>query len=354
MAIAFRDSAAVSSSGTPVSIVLPSTIVQGDALLMVIANNGTPTDAITAPSGWTLVSATTLSSSNHGLLKKIATSADAGATITLTWSTNIKSSIVMVAYSGTDLNEAVNAFSKVSETVSGTTHTTPNVATTQDNCWIVELLTEKGSTNTAWTVPGAVTKRVDTYGTGTGAASAVIAGIGADQVTGTYGNHAYTTTDTSSQAVMYTVALSPKVLRQYARPNTDVATSGWTPVPVVSPAALDIGESSRDDSTYIQSGSAPTSSVLNVGLSTVADPGPTNHTGYQVQYVLSTAGGATTSTVVVDLMENTTVRATWTETTIPALSGGLGTLYTHTLTDPQCASITDYTALRLRFTATAS
>lgn len=354
MAIAFRDSAAVSSSGSPVSLVLPSTIAQGDAMLLVIANNGTPTDAITAPSGWTLVKAVTLASSNHGLCKKIATSADAASTITITWSTNIKSSLAMVAYSGTDLNEALDAWTELAETVTQTTHTTPNVATTQANCWIVELLTDKGSTNTAWTVPGAVTKRVETYGTGTGAVSAVISGIGSDQPVGTYGTHTYTATDSSNQIVMWTVALAPKALRQYARPNTDVATSGWTPVPVVSPVALDIGETSRDDSTYIQSGTAPSSSVLTVGLSAVQDPGTTNHTGYQVKYVLSTLGGATTSTVVVDLMEGATVRATWTESSIPALAGGLGTLYTHILTDPQCVSIVDYTALRLRFTATAS
>ena len=135
---------------------------------------------------------------------------------------------------------------------------------------------------------------------------------------------------------------------QVARPVSDITTTGWAGSSAVTPLAQLIGESTRDDATYIDSGVNPTSLTIEVKLTSVTDPGPGARTGYTFTFALG-APGSTTASAVVSLIQGTTVIASWTETLVPSL-----TAFTHTLTDPQCAAITDYTDLRIRAVVTAA
>jgi hypothetical protein len=125
----------------------------------------------------------------------------------------------------------------------------------------------------------------------------------------------------------------------YARPTTDITTGGWVASGAASlAAALAEAYTSIDLSTLANITGAGT---FEVKIGTLTDPGGATDT--VVAYVLSGTGSASFQ---VDLVQGTSVIATFTETNVPTLP----TYYEHSLTGAQVASITDRSDLRLRFT----
>lgn len=125
---------------------------------------------------------------------------------------------------------------------------------------------------------------------------------------------------------------------QRAAPTSDVAAGAWTPSSGTDLFAA-IDETTPSDADYIKTGTA--ADVCTVALGTLSDPAVS--TGHKVSYRI---GGDGTSGIQVALMQGTTVIASWTHDPAPASA----TTYTQTLTGTEADSITDYTALRLRFT----
>lgn len=131
------------------------------------------------------------------------------------------------------------------------------------------------------------------------------------------------------------------------RPATDITTTGWTGSSAVSPLAQLIGETVRDDATYVQSPANPTSSTFETKLSAVALPSV--RSGFTVSYV-SWGVSSTTASQSVSLYEGATLRAgPWSDTLTNSPQ-----LFSHVLTDPQCAALAAGTDLRLRFVVTAA
>lgn len=139
---------------------------------------------------------------------------------------------------------------------------------------------------------------------------------------------------------------------QIARPNSDVAKGGWTDTTGGdSDGTLydEINESVRSDTNYAQSSSIipviNPSDVWTTGLSSVTDP--QSSSGHIVSYVYRKSGGTSTINITTRLMQGGTQIATWTHNNV----GTSFTLTEQTLTGVQADSITDYSNLRLEFTA---
>ncbi len=131
-------------------------------------------------------------------------------------------------------------------------------------------------------------------------------------------------------------------MAQFARPTSDVALGGWS-----GPAFSAIDEATASDADFTTSPTAPSNATLEVALSAVEDP--QSSTGHIVRYRLQkdAANGAQIN-VTVALMQGAVQIASWSHTNI---ANGF-TTFTQTLSGAQADAISDYSNLRLRFTAT--
>ncbi len=130
------------------------------------------------------------------------------------------------------------------------------------------------------------------------------------------------------------VAVDPS---QFARPSSDVTVGLWTTAPLYA----SIDEVSYDDLDNITSSKNPTADICEVGLSSVTDP--LNSSGHIIRYRAKTN---VQSGMIVYLMQGATTIASQT----PPLTTSFQT-FTYTLTAVEADSITNYTDLRLRFSA---
>lgn len=142
---------------------------------------------------------------------------------------------------------------------------------------------------------------------------------------------------------------------QYARPDQDITKDNWDDAAGGdNDNALydEINESTQNDANYSTSGPLSlldTTETWEVGLSNVIDPQSSSNHIVRYTYGKDTSGGNVID-LNVKLMQGTTQIASWTHTGI-----GTGfTLATQTLSAAEADSITNYSDLRLRFTATYS
>lgn len=136
----------------------------------------------------------------------------------------------------------------------------------------------------------------------------------------------------------------------YLRPDSDVSAGSWTDQANGTTNLYSvIDETTASDTDYVKSStmSAGSSDTLEVSLSDATDPALS--TGHRVSYRYRSQGTAS-MTLTVSLREGASTEiASWTHTNV-------GTSYVdavQTLSVGETDSITDYTALRLRFVATA-
>ena len=143
---------------------------------------------------------------------------------------------------------------------------------------------------------------------------------------------------------------------QFARPNSDVSKGSWTDTAGGDSDGVlydEINESVRSDANYARSASlnliSPTTDQWTAGLSSVTDPQTSSNHIVSYVYRKNTAGGITIA-ITTRLMQGGTEIASWTHSDV----GSSFTLAQQTLTGVQTDSITNYSNLRLEFTATAS
>lgn len=133
---------------------------------------------------------------------------------------------------------------------------------------------------------------------------------------------------------------------QVLAPTSDITTTGWSFTPAGA-AWSTLDEPTADDGDFVTSPNNPSSSVMEVKLGAGTDPlSSVDHSfAYRIR-----SNTASSSTVVVGLYQGTSLIASETRSAVPSSF----TTYTMTLTGPQADLISDYTDLRMRFTATAS
>ena len=132
-------------------------------------------------------------------------------------------------------------------------------------------------------------------------------------------------------------------MTQYGRPDSDIVVNGWLP----SSGSLlypMLDEAVPADTDYIQRRTS-SNDTCTIGLSNVTDP--ETGSGHTVRIRARRDNGTIDYTLNIELLQESTVIASWIETFPDSW-----TTFTNTLTESQANSITDYTALRLRPTVT--
>jgi hypothetical protein len=367
MAIGWREAGqvvAVNDTNGSLTLTIPADVQKGDGLLMFVGIAAAVASAADltvsnarwqlAPTGISVVS--TLSGAAWRMPVKAG---DAGSTVTVALSggSGVKIRGFILPYSLTD---PVDPFAMIKvATASGVaSRSTPLITPPSSiaGAWGLQIDIAKNSgTETDYTAVPSGTLRCKSLGTLGGhinmAAVDSNAPITANG-SATYGGGVYSET-TSGPSITYTLALLPKGTTMAAKPYRDATVDGWagTPSPALGvPLAADAGDLIRDDASYIESSVDPSSEVLVLKLQPMPDPQVS--TGHTFEYEIGTAGGATSSSVLVELIQFTadTVIASWTETNLP---DGV-TARTKTLTSEQADAITNYEDLALRITATAA
>ena len=142
-------------------------------------------------------------------------------------------------------------------------------------------------------------------------------------------------------------------MTQYARPDADISDGDWlNQSDSNTNLYASIDESSASDSDYIKATDEGYGSgsdiVCIIGLSEINTPdGDADH---KIKYRASDDTGSGAMSLKVELLEGSTVRKTNTNS---SLTSSLAT-YTINLTTSEASNISDYTNLRLRFTANDS
>ncbi|MDQ3540404.1 MAG: hypothetical protein M3440_06920 [Chloroflexota bacterium] len=155
-------------------------------------------------------------------------------------------------------------------------------------------------------------------------------------------------TDTSGVHHDSITAMDPPATVQTARPTTDVTDGTWTDQAGGTSLFAAIDEAIASDADYIQSATATaTADVAEVALGSITDPAVSTGHVVRYRYGKDTAAGDVVN-LTVSLRQGTgTEIAAWTHTDI-----GVGpTDVVQTLTAAQADAVTDYSALRLRFSS---
>ncbi len=135
-------------------------------------------------------------------------------------------------------------------------------------------------------------------------------------------------------------------MAQFARPESDIDTTGWTTQAGGGTNLYDVlDETSANDADYARAGN-PHGNTLKVYLSPVTDP--QSSTGHIVRYRIGKLGTGVIS-FTVSLRQGSTAIASW-----PHIGVATGpTTYTQTLSADEANAITNYADLYLWFTATS-
>lgn len=353
MAVEPRAFASGSGSNSP-GVTIPGTVQVGDAMVLISYSN--VDCSFTTPSGWTIARAKDASEAggtNSIVYERVAQSGDAGSLVSVVndGAVGVKAQVLLAAYSGADPVDPVHVINSDPDPGGTASSVTPAVTTTVDGCYIIEATGHKNSTGTTFTArPAGSTSRLTLIGTGGGHMDSALVDRG-PVAAGPYGLGTFTSDGTASSWVAYTIAIQPKSTTQTMRPQSDITTEGFAAVPTVGTGvamASRIGEGVRDDATYVETPTNPTADVFEVRLAAGLDP--LSSADHKISVVLSTAGGASSSSCTVALVQGTTVIASEAFTSIPETP----TLYEFTLDAAEADAITDYGDLRIRFTWTVA
>jgi len=194
-------------SGTSVSVTTPNAVSAGNTELLYVTTTNNTANAISAPLGWTLVTTQNSLPLQASVFEKTAGSGDAGSVVTASVTSAGPIAIQLVDYSNVGSSALVTAGAADSSTAS---HTAPAVNVANGGSWVVSFWSDKSSSTTAWTLPGDVTQRDQTIGTGGGRVTAAIADSNTTVASGTYPAQTATVGATASgKGAMISLVLSP-------------------------------------------------------------------------------------------------------------------------------------------------
>jgi hypothetical protein len=117
--------------------------------------------------------------------------------------------LTVAAYRGT-ATSPVDVHAVAVDTTSTSRHIAPSVTPAQAGDWVVVFWADKSSANTGHTIPGTLTKRRTSAGSGTAHITATLADSGRPVPAGATGVFPATGAANASRAVMYTIALRPR------------------------------------------------------------------------------------------------------------------------------------------------
>ncbi|MCE9623255.1 MAG: hypothetical protein K8R99_13010 [Actinomycetia bacterium] len=153
----FRDAGTTADNGsgsTSLALDRPVTAAAGDVLLATVATVGA---TVTAPSGWTAVASASNTDVATTVFWRLATGGDPSSW-TFALSASQKAAGQIVAYSGVHATFPVDVIATAA-TASGTTHTAPQVTSTEDNRLLLTVAAT--AIDTTWTPSAGATERTD-------------------------------------------------------------------------------------------------------------------------------------------------------------------------------------------------
>ena len=203
-----------SSTGNLIShsVQLPTSVVAGDALILLYSINtnatmSSPTGGVT---GWTTVGATTSGLAQTKVWRKVASAADPGKTVRIDLSKQSKGSLILLVYRGTNTTNPVATFASSVPTGSSASRVTPVVNVAGTKSWVISYWMHGDSTTTALTPPAGVTSRATGTQTGGGRVTTLAADSNAVVPTGNYGGLTATAAAASTTASTWTIVLAAK------------------------------------------------------------------------------------------------------------------------------------------------
>jgi PKD repeat protein len=269
--------------------------------MVLFASSNSGSASTTGPAGWTLLDsfASTTSTSQTAAWTKVATAADAGATVTVATSSITKSALQLVAYDGA---VGVSAHAGAIDTTSTAVRTTPTVDVTSPGSTLVSYWADKSGDNTGWELPGEVTLRDEAIGSGGGRIVAAVADSG-PLGNGPAGGHTAVSDSVNRRGMVWSVVVSPDT----SAPN-GLPTASFTASCDELDCTFDASASSDGDGTITSYdwdfGDGTTGTGVNaahtyvagtytVGLTVTDDSGATNSTTRQVTAAPAATGNAT-------------------------------------------------------------
>lgn len=203
-AVSFRAAAGVDANVVTPSVTVPGSVQAGDRLVLFVSANRAAT--ATTPAGWTLLATKSDGTDMRSwVFTRAAVAGTAGSTVSTTFDAITKGSLVLVAYAGA---APVTVTGSLEDTATKTTHPTAAVAVAVGGSTVLSHWVQKVSATAAWTVPGTVTSRNTTTGSGGGrlvTATADTAGVAA----GTWPGVTATSSLASARAIGWSVVVPP-------------------------------------------------------------------------------------------------------------------------------------------------
>jgi PKD repeat protein len=206
-AIVFVAATGTTKNATTETVTVPGAVQPGNAMLL--AATGVTTASLSAPAGWTLVTSTPSPVMTTSVWSKVATAADAGSVVTVTFPAQVKGSVQLSAYSGTSTTAPVAGFASSVTHVNATQATTPSVAIPASGDWLVSYWAAKSSAITAWSAPSNAVARNSAIGTGGGQISSLLADSNNPLPAGPASGLTATADQTFSASTTLSIALAP-------------------------------------------------------------------------------------------------------------------------------------------------
>lgn len=210
--VAFHAAASTNSNGRSAHTVrIPTTVQQGDTLLLFLTVNSGVTALGDGPPGWTELQSGTVNGLQARVWSRTAGSTDAGSTVSVTSASAIKSSMTVAAYRPSAGTGAVTASAQAYSTAPATSLTTPQVASSEPGSWLVSYWGAKASGTVAFTTPQGHPVRSDSIATNiSNNISSRLVDSGAAAPVGTLGGLSADTGTSTSRGAMFSIVLTPQ------------------------------------------------------------------------------------------------------------------------------------------------
>ncbi len=207
-AVAFVAAASANGNRTTHAVEVPSSVQAGDRLVLFLTVNSTAV-TITPPSGWTAERSTDGSSFAGRVWTRVADGSDAGTSVEVGLSGSAKGDITVAAYRSNTGSVSVAESAEVM--ASSATAITPAAVPVGDGgIGVVYVGAKAGSAITA-DLPGALTGRTSSTGSGSGAIFAWAADSGGYLSGGSFGGESVNLSGQASRVLAYTLLLRAEV-----------------------------------------------------------------------------------------------------------------------------------------------
>ena len=209
--IGFRGVGEYKGSARYPTATVPSNVQAGDGLVLLVTLNATSTtiDPPSGVTGWSQLTNFVTGSERTLVWQKVAAAADAGTGVRVAFGKYAKTTMQVLAYSGTSAAGPVATWARRSDPALTVSHVTPSVTASQAGAWLISYWADKGSTTTDWQAPSIGEVRSELIGTGTGRITALVADSGSPEPLGTNGELT-AVTNAPSRAAMVSLLLAPR------------------------------------------------------------------------------------------------------------------------------------------------